>query len=121
MLCGLCPSYLVGIQEAPRPVAMAKYETIAMVSTKAESLGHQHSCRCRTSPRSRPLPHKYSPVENSGLPLNSVGKDKDTEETDSEKGKDDPESRVPRVSSMQEPHFRSRLPYISPPSRGRGD
>lgn len=48
------------------------------------------------------------PVENPSLPLDSEGKDKNTDETEGEERKHHPKSRMAGMSSVQKPHIGSR-------------
>jgi hypothetical protein len=71
---------------------MAKYETMAMVKTIAESLDIR---------REAIESILYLPVEDPGLLLDSSGKDKDTDDTEGEQGEDDPKGSVSSMSRVE--------------------
>ena len=52
-------------------------------------------------------------MENPSLPLDPHGEDPDTDETESEEGKDDPKGSVSDVGRVQEPHIRGGLSSVS--------
>lgn len=60
------------------------------------------------------------PVEDPGLPLDPHGEDPDTDETESEQGKDDPEGSVPNVGRVQEPYIRVGLLWSDRTCRCQG-
>lgn len=48
-------------------------------------------------------------MEDSGLPLNPHGEDKDTDETECEQGKHHPKGSMSSMGGVQEPHIGSWL------------
>lgn len=66
-------------------------------------------------------------MEDPSLPLDPHGEDPDTDETESEQGKDDPEGSVTNVGRVQEPYIRvgllqvrSEFPVVNERKRQRG-